>query len=128
VTKLRDFVDGLQPSDDTTPPTADDFEVLKQSPMLGDNKFKLEIALTPPPDDNSRASLSLYITSLIMDYAHGDFESSATMLAAIKSTDEAAGSRGSRPEWVWEFWQHDWVFRRESEVWGEFSLPTSEFS
>jgi hypothetical protein len=87
---------------------------------LGDSKYKLEIALTSPSEDNSRSFLSLFITSLVMDYAHGDFESSATMLAAIKCEDHAAGHRGARPEWVWEFWQHDWVFRQGSEVWGEY--------
>ena len=42
MSKLRDFIEGTQE------PAAehlghDDFEVLKESPMLGDNKFKLEI-------------------------------------------------------------------------------------
>jgi hypothetical protein len=39
----------------------------------------------------------------------------ASMMAAIKCQDDRVGAR---PEWVWEFWQNDWVFRRESEVWG----------
>jgi hypothetical protein len=118
VTKLRDFVEGTPSTDGQVESTADDFDLLKQSPMLGDNKYKLEIALTSPSEELSKPFLSLYITSLVMDYAHGDFESSATMLAAIKCQSDAIGARGARPEWVWEFWQNDWVFRQESEVWG----------
>lgn len=38
VHKLRDFVEGVEPQDDDG-----NFEILKQSPVLGDNKFKLEI-------------------------------------------------------------------------------------
>lgn len=38
VHKLRDFVEGVEPQDDDN-----NFEILKQSPVLGDNKFKLEI-------------------------------------------------------------------------------------
>ncbi|KAF6762143.1 hypothetical protein DFP72DRAFT_1061420 [Ephemerocybe angulata] len=121
VSKLRDFVEGVAPADGEPLLTADDFELLKQSPTLGD-KYKLEIAPSSSPDDNTRAFLSLYITSLEMDYALGGFESAATMMAAIKCQDEAAGARGARPEWVWDFWQHDWIFRQESEVW-ECPLP-----
>jgi len=65
-------------------------------------------------------TLSLYITSLMLDYAQGDYETSASMMAAIKCQDDRVGERGARPEWMWEFWQNDWVFRRESEVWGKF--------
>lgn len=123
MSKLRDFVEGLSSAaEGEVSHTADDFELLKLSPTLGDSKYKLEIALTSPVEENSKSFLSLFITSLIMDYAHGDFESSATMLAAIKCEDDAVGHRGSRPEWVWEFWQHDWVFRQGSEVW-ECPLP-----
>lgn len=41
------------------------------------------------------------------------------MMTSIKCQDDRAGERGARPEWVWEYWQTDWVFRQESEVWGE---------
>lgn len=48
VHKLRDFVEGVGPTDsEQEGSTPDDFEILKHSPMLGDNKFKLEIG-TPP--------------------------------------------------------------------------------
>lgn len=53
-----------------------------------------------------------------MDFAHADYEMSASMMTAIKCQDDRVGERGARPEWVWEFWQNDWVFREESEVWG----------
>jgi len=56
----------------------------------------------------------------MLDYAQGDYETSASMMAAIKCQDDRVGERGARPEWIWEFWQNDWVFRRESEVWGKF--------
>ena len=39
VHKLRNVVEG----DDSTQEETSDFEILKQSPVLGDNKFKLEI-------------------------------------------------------------------------------------
>lgn len=54
----------------------------------------------------------------MMDFA--DYEMSASMMTAIKCQDDRAGERGARAEWVWEFWQNDWVFRQESEVWGEY--------
>ena len=113
------------------------FELLKQSPVLGDNKFKLEIGqflyilvvwsllinlLAPPVDGTSSSSpttLSIYITSLL-DFPQGDYETCASMMAAIKCQDDRVGERGVRPEWIWEFWQNDWVFRRESEVWGSY--------
>jgi hypothetical protein len=42
VHKLRDFVEGMEPQDDDQAEHGN-FEILKQSPVLGDNKFKLEI-------------------------------------------------------------------------------------
>lgn len=60
----------------------------------------------------------MYITSLALDFAHPDYEMSASMMAAIKCQDDRSGERGARPEWLWENWQNDWVFRQESEVWG----------
>lgn len=48
VHKLRDFVEGVESStnqddNDTPAELHGNFEILKQSPVLGDNKFKLEI-------------------------------------------------------------------------------------
>jgi hypothetical protein len=83
------------------------------------------IARTPfpendPPSTTRTQSLSLYITSLMLDFPQSEFEMSASMMTAIKCQDDRTGERGARPDWVWEFWQNDWTFRRESEVWGEF--------
>ena len=63
-------------------------------------------------------SLSIYITSLMMDQAQPDFETSMSMFAAIKCQDDRVGERGARAEWAWEYWHEGWVFRQESEVWG----------
>lgn len=41
------------------------------------------------------------------------------MFAGIKCQDDRVGERGARTEWAWEYWQNDWVFREDSEVWGE---------
>ncbi|THV08322.1 hypothetical protein K435DRAFT_641597 [Dendrothele bispora CBS 962.96] len=130
VAKLRDYVEGIgneatEGSEDSS--NADvDFEVLKLSPIMGDNKFKLEIAPTPLNDVDANAKtpgLSLYVTSLILDYAHAEYEINASMMAAIKCQDNRLGERGARPDWVWEHWQNDWAFRQESEVWA-CSLPS----
>ncbi|KAF9653435.1 hypothetical protein BDM02DRAFT_3125838 [Thelephora ganbajun] len=106
--------------DDEQPSIKDDdqsFEILSQSPLLGDGKFKLEIART-----SGTQTLSLYVTSLVVGYSHNDYEVSATVLAAIKTNDSKVGERGARTEWVWKEWQNDWTFRQESEVW-ECPLP-----
>ncbi|RDB19897.1 hypothetical protein Hypma_012758 [Hypsizygus marmoreus] len=120
VHKLRDLVEGF----DATAVDNPDFEILKQSPMLGDNKFKLEIAFTPQSEGatETKPTLSLYITSLMVDFAHADYELSASMMTAIKCQADRPGERGSPPEWIWDFWQMDWVFRQEHEVW-ECPLP-----
>jgi len=57
----------------------------------------------------------------MVDFTQDDYEACASLVAAVKCQDDLAGQRGARPEWVWEFWQNDWVFRRGSEVWGECS-------
>ncbi|KAF9058013.1 hypothetical protein BJ165DRAFT_1335495 [Panaeolus papilionaceus] len=128
VHKLRDFVENLDSKTFVAGQLPDhgEFEVLKQSPMLGDGKFKLEIAPTLLADASGTSNppiLSLYITSLVLDSLRDDYELCASMMCAIKCQDDRMGERGARPEWVWEYWQNDWVFRQESEVW-ECSLPT----
>ncbi|KAK7060417.1 hypothetical protein VNI00_001182 [Paramarasmius palmivorus] len=147
VHKLRDFVEGtststLNANDGATPEgdngidasasnlVADDFDILKQSPVIGDNKFKLEIVRTPlnetnssvPNDTGKPATLSLYITCLMLDSGYADYEMSASMMAAVKCQHDRAGERGARPDWLWETWQSDWVFREGNEVW-YCSLP-----
>lgn len=68
----------------------------------------------------------------MLDFAQEDYEYPTSMMAGIKCQNDRVGEKGSRPEWVWEFWHNDWVFRRESEVWGKnlpcHSLRTSNSS
>lgn len=83
------------------------------------------LARTPPSEGNLTAqgethtqSLSLYITSLMLDFPHAEYETSASIMTAIKCQDDRVGERGARAEWVWEFWQDQWRFGHGSEVWG----------
>lgn len=67
----------------------------------------------------------------MMEYAHTDYEIYSSMFAGIKCQDDRAGERGARADWVWEFWQNDWTFREDSEVWGSlfhilFALASSD--
>lgn len=112
--------------------------------MLGDGKFKLEIgmcddvkffpypsrlptAYRPPADittgleavKTAAPTLSLFVTSVMLEYAHTDYEICTSMFAGIKCQHDLAGERGSRPDWTWKFWQGDWIFREDSEVWGK---------
>ncbi|KAF5358909.1 hypothetical protein D9758_004807 [Tetrapyrgos nigripes] len=129
--KLRDFIEGVgsgavDGSSEDSRNVNVDFEVLKLSPILGDNKFKLEIVPTPSNDGEPNAKtpgLSLYVTSLMMDYAHAEYEMSASMMAAIKCQDDRLGQRGARPDFIWEHWQGSWSFRQDSEFWA-CSLPS----
>ncbi|KDN36028.1 hypothetical protein RSAG8_11114, partial [Rhizoctonia solani AG-8 WAC10335] len=108
-------------------------ELLRESPIIGDGKFKLEVcALCSPnrldtsqdPTGPSDARLSAFVTSLMLDYApHTDTELCTTMMAAIKVRGDFAGERGARADWVWEFWDQEWTFRKESEFW-ECPLPS----
>ena len=150
VSRLRDYIENppLTAESENGPEELDDeFDVLRESPELGDGKFKLEICMLStcsrygPSETNSLVpakttmnepenpstpsirtqppTLSLYITSLTVDFAHTDYEHSASMFAAIKCQDDRIGERGARAEWAWEFWQSNWAFRQGSEVWGE---------
>ena len=56
---------------------------------------------------------------MVLEYAHPEYEMYTSMFAAIKCQEDRAGERGARAEWAWEFWQNDWVFREDSEVWGK---------
>lgn len=73
---------------------------------------------------NGTSTLSLYITSLVVDFSQNSYEMSATMMAAIKSQDDKAGERGARADFVWEVWENNWTFRQESEVWGACLKPS----
>ncbi|KZT57118.1 hypothetical protein CALCODRAFT_470196 [Calocera cornea HHB12733] len=115
------------------------FEILREHPSIGDGKFILEIARTGPEprmpttpleapvrpaSQSSRLgpqTLSLYITSL-MDHSNMDSEMSASLLVAIKCVDERGSERGVPAEWLWESWEQNWCFRKESEFW-ECPLP-----
>ncbi|KAH9049710.1 hypothetical protein EDB84DRAFT_1260529 [Lactarius hengduanensis] len=146
VAKLRDFVEDR--GQDEIPegrvgPDRDGFEILKESPMLGDGKYKLEIGtrqltsffsglseviLARTPSDAEVATvqlptLSLYVTSLMLDYANAEYEISASMLAAIKCQDDRVGERGARADWAWDTWQTEWTFRQDNEVW-QCALPS----
>lgn len=71
-------------------------------------------------NDTIEHGLSLFITSLTLDFPHGRaLETEASMMAAIKAQDDRIGERGARGEWIWEHWQEEWVFRHEFEVWGK---------
>ncbi|EKM80004.1 hypothetical protein AGABI1DRAFT_120042 [Agaricus bisporus var. burnettii JB137-S8] len=124
VQKLHDFIEGDGRSATTNQDQNEEFDILKQSHIMGD-KFKLEIARTVHGEETlspPRQTLSLYITPLMMDFAQADYEVPASMMAAVRYQDNRVGERGFRAGWVWQFWQHDWVFRQENEVW-ECPLP-----
>ena len=88
------------------------------------------IAFTPTRESSSdspvKQTLSLYVTSLMVDFAQPDYELAASVMAGIKCQADRAGERGYPAEWVWDFWQANWVFRQEHEVWGTFNcVPLS---
>lgn len=108
----------------------------------GENKFKVELARTPILEDQnatptpgtlSRTSsstgrvptLSLYVTSLFLDFAHPEYEFGTAIMVAIKSREDRAGDRGARSDWVWEHWDSGFVFRKGSEYWGELEVRDS---
>ncbi|KAG8928310.1 hypothetical protein FRC02_007092 [Tulasnella sp. 418] len=143
VAALRDHVENTPTIQEPLPATAqtasDDVpDVLKESPMIGENgenKFKVEIARTPIPEERAptptltppsprpmHSTLSLYITSLFLDFAHPEYEFCAAIMVAIKCREDRAGERGARSDWVWEFWDQEFSFRKESEFW-ECQLP-----
>lgn len=49
MSKLKDFVEGPEIVEDGQESSQDDFEILKESPMMGDGRFKLEIGTTCMP-------------------------------------------------------------------------------
>lgn len=56
MSKLKDFVEGLEVTEDNQEGGSsqlqqqnDDFEILKESPMMGDGRFKLEIGIAYMP-------------------------------------------------------------------------------
>ncbi|KAG8990460.1 hypothetical protein FRB94_000288 [Tulasnella sp. JGI-2019a] len=153
VSALRDYLEqtpSLLEANAAESTTSEDQipEVLKQSPMIGENgenKFKVEIGRSLVPEEQgvtptspnplrnnmntSTASplirlqtLSLYITSLFLDFAHPEYEFCTAIMVAIKSHEDRAGERGARSEWLWESWEREFVFRKDAEFW-ECQLP-----
>ncbi|KAF5393022.1 hypothetical protein D9757_001331 [Collybiopsis confluens] len=126
VCKLRDAIEGSggSPLADGLGGELNDFDILKHSPIIGDGKFKLEVARTTSSKSSAPSvpHLSLYVTPLNLEFAHPQYEMNATMMAGIKCEDDKAGERGSRADWSFEIW-HDWVFRVDNEVW-ECALPS----
>lgn len=113
-------------------------QILRETPLVGDGKFKLEISrilaveeitstssvndqnqesnTIPTESGPSRTALSLSLTSLQLDLPSEE-EIGTTIMVGIKPSKDIAGQRGARHEWVWETWD-DFVFRRGSEFWG----------
>lgn len=91
---------------------------------LGSSPYQVKQLVPDAAEDDTSLvrtqprTLSLYVTSVMLEFAHADYEISASMFAGIKCQDDRAGERGARHDWAWEFWQNDWVFREDSEVWG----------
>ena len=82
-------------------------------------------ARTPSGTEHSTThtpTLSLYVTCLMLDYPNAEYEIAASMLAAIKCQDDRIGERGARADWAWDFWQTEWTFRQDNEVWGKLLL------
>ncbi|KAF7332287.1 BTB domain-containing protein [Mycena kentingensis (nom. inval.)] len=121
VHKLRDFVEGIAEAEEGSELEAESFEILKQAPLLGDEKFKLEIARADIGETSAvkPAALMLYITSLLDFTQNLNYEMSASIMVAIKSQEDRVGARA---EWVWEHWDAGWIFRHNSEVF-DCSLP-----
>ncbi len=158
VRELRDYIEGIETQNSLEGPSFDESSdskdgaipaILKEAPLIGDGKFKLEIgrtssaeeasAISPPPvateiaqlipllntfdssassaPTNPNATLSLFLTSMQLDWNHGGYEVAATLMAGIKCSEDRPGERGTRNEWVWEAWR-DWVFCKGSEFWG----------
>lgn len=158
VRELRDYVEGIETQNSLETPSFDEPldgkdgaipAILKEAPVIGDGKFKLEIgrtslaeeasATSPPPvateaaqlipllnmfdssassaPTNPNATLSLFLTSMQLDWNHGGYEVAATLMAGIKCSEDRPGEKCARSEWVWEAWR-DWVFCKGSEFWG----------
>jgi hypothetical protein len=98
---------------------ANTFDLLKEEPLPGDGKIKLEIGNTyhnplllilanhsqtdtPVIKTQSQIpSLVLFVTSVMLEYAHSDSEISSSMSRFARM--DCTGERGARPEWAWEF-------------------------
>lgn len=130
LSRLRNVVEGLQEtfevSNQEVPPCPEGFEVLRETPLLGDGRFNLEVTQDSHTSEGLDAAtktlnLSVLVTSLMVDRG---YETPASIMVAIKCQDDRVGERGARAgKWIWERWENDWLFREGSEVW-ECPLPT----
>lgn len=59
VAKLRDFVEDSA-QDESPGPERDEFEILRESPILGDGKYKLEIGTKHAPSPSVPVSTKLF--------------------------------------------------------------------
>lgn len=118
--------------------------ILRETPLVADGKFKLEINRVVIDDATSTTSgsgqtnesaatetstnseahnipvLSLCLTSLQLDF-DPHYEIATTIMAGVKCSSDFTGQRGARTEWVWEMWE-DFVFRKGSEFWGAWTI------
>jgi len=158
VRELRDYIEGIETQNSLQAPSLDGSSdgkdgavpaILKEAPVIGDGKFKLEIGRTSSAEESSASNslpvatdsaqsipllnalgssassappnpnttLSLFLTSMQLDWNHGSYEVAATLMAGIKCSEDRPGERGARSEWVWEAWR-DWIFCKGSEFWG----------
>lgn len=134
LSRLRNVVEGLQEtfevSNQEVPPCPEGFEVLRETPLLGDGRFNLEVTQDSHTSEGLDAAtktlnLSVLVTSLMVDRG---YETPASIMVAIKCQDDRVGERGARAgKWIWERWENDWLFREGSEVWGKHAFDTLVF-
>jgi len=116
-------------------------EVWTTQPIFGDGKWKLELVRTTRPREgisNVQANeekegeggesakgttvLSVYLTSMILDYSPADLEIPASIMIGIKPVQSQ--SKTSRlGSWIWRDFTH-YVFRRENEYYECHQLPS----
>lgn len=114
-------------------------EIWTTQPIFGDGKWKLELVRTsrqsegkdeekdvdPLPeseDDTSTTVLSVYITSMVLDYSPADMEIPATIMIGIRPVQSQ--SKASRSgSWIWQDFSN-YIFRRENEYFECHNLPS----
>lgn len=126
-------------------------EVWTTQPIFGDGKWKLELVRTSRPKDESidissgneitqtgveeeeeeeekekiidkMTVLSIYLTSMVLDYSAADLEIPATIMIGIKPVQSQAKACRSG-SWIWQEFTH-YVFRREHEFYECHNLPS----
>lgn len=124
-------------------------EVWTTQPIFGDGKWKLELVRTSRPkeeevDDSNgdeihqtggpemeegkekvmdkMTVLSIYLTSMVLDYSAADLEIPASIMIGIKAVQSQAKASRSG-SWIWQEFTH-YTFRRENEFYECHTLPT----